>query len=174
MIVAAAIASALVLAGCGSKGTPAAGGTASTAVVAGQATTAATTKAKPTCDMAPASLVNSVLGTNVAAAAAQNLGAVVVCRYSPASGSGSVVVRVQTDMSATAFKEGRAISDANGMPTTDLPGFADQAYTNVLKAGTHVTNTVIALKGTTQLIVASPATFAAEMSLEDKLFAAFG
>jgi hypothetical protein len=57
------------------------------------------------------------------------------------------------------------------MQTTDLPGFADQAYTNVLKAGSHVTNTVVALKGTVQLLVASPATFAAEMSLEDQLFA---
>lgn len=125
---------------------------------------------KPTCDLAPAALVNSTLGTNVAAPQAQNLDRVVVCRYSPASGSGSVVVRIQTDMSQATFTASRKISDNTGMPTTDLPGFADLAYTSTLKAGSHTTNTVVALKGTVELIVASPASFTAEQSLETQLF----
>jgi hypothetical protein len=119
-------------------------------------------------------LVNSTLGTNVAAPEVQNLNTVVVCRYSPSSGTGSVVVRIQTDMSAATFVQSRALSDSNGIPTADLPGFADQAYTSVLKVGTHVTNTVVALKGTIEILVSSPASFDAEKALEEQLFAKLG
>jgi hypothetical protein len=127
--------------------------------------------ARPTCDLAPASLVNATLGTHVSDPEAQNLNKVVVCRYKPTSGTGSVVVRIQTDMSPQTFATSRSLSDTNGIPTSDLPGFQDNAYTSVLKAGSIVTNTLVALKGTVEILVSSPASFDAEKNLETQLFA---
>jgi hypothetical protein len=69
------------------------------------------------------------------------------------------------------FDQGRHISDTNNIPTSDLPGFQDVAYTSVLKAGSITTNTVVALKGTVQILVSSPASFEAEEALETQLFA---
>ena len=74
-------------------------------------------------------------------------------------------------MRTRSFTKARQTSDASGLPTADLPGFQDKAYTSVLKAGSHVTNTVVALKGTIQILVSSPATFEQEMALESQLFA---
>ena len=115
--------------------------------------------------------MNSALGTHVGDPQAQNLTKIVVCRYSPTTGTGSVVVRIQTDMSRTVFDQGRRTSDANNIPTADLPGFQDAAYTSVLKAGSIVTNTVVAIKGTVSILVSSPASFDAEKELESQLFA---
>jgi hypothetical protein len=163
------MAAAGVLSGCGDS-SPATGG-AGGSPAPGGSSRATEARVNPTCDLAPATLVNSVLGTQVGAPAAQELGVIVVCRYSPTSGSGAVVVRIQTDVSDELFTKTRQTSDANGLPTTDLPGFADKAYTSTLKAGSHVTNTVVALKGTVQILVSSPASFDAEKSLEEQLFA---
>jgi hypothetical protein len=153
------------LAGCGGSDTPAPGASG----VDGGTHTQAT--AKPSCDLAPASLINSTLGTHVGDPAVQDLNTVVVCRYSPTSGSGSVVLRMQTDMSVSVFNQGRALSDSNGLPTKDLPGFQDSAYTSFIKAGSIETNTVVALKGTVQILVSSPASIDAEKALETQLFA---
>jgi hypothetical protein len=126
----------------------------------------------PSCDLAPASLVNSALGTHVGNAQAQDLHTIVVCRYSPVGGgTGNVVIRIQTDMSRATFDQARQLSDANHIPTTDLPGFQDTAYTSVLSAGTITTNTVVALKGTVEILVSSGASFDAEKALETQLFA---
>ncbi len=153
-----------VLAGCGNASTPATTGTND-----GNSTPASAVNAS--CDLAPASLVNSVLGTHVGDPQAQNLTNIVVCRYSPTTGTGSVIVRIQTDMSRSVFDQGRRTSDANNLPTTDLPGFEDAAYTSVLQAGSITTNTVVALKGKVQILVSSAASLEAEKELETQIFA---
>ena len=160
---------AVLLTGCG-RGSASTNGTASgagTGTPTGQKQPSART---PSCDLAPASLVNATLGTHVSDPEVQNLTKVVVCRYKPSSGTGSVVVRIQTDMSAQTFATSRSLSDTNGIPTADLPGFQDNAYTSVLTAGSIVTNTVVALKGTVEILVSSPASFDAEKDLETQLF----
>lgn len=161
---------AALLAGCGpGGGTPS--GTNTPGSGGGTNTGGKPAAVKASCDLAPASMVNAALGTHVVDPQVQDLNTVVVCRYSPSSGTGSVVLRMQTDMSPTAFKQARGVSDANGIATSDLPGFADDAYTSVLKAGSIVTNTVVALKGTVEILVSSPASFEAEKALESQLFA---
>ncbi len=166
LIAAATVAAGALLAGCSSSsGNQNSGGPGGTA-----SRSAGASGAKASCDLAPASLVNSVLGTQVGDPEAQNLTTVTVCRYTSTDGTGSVVLRMQTDMSSTLFTQSRTVSDQNGLKTTDFPGFADQAFTSVLSVGTHTTNTLVALKGTISILVSSPATFDAERSLEDQLF----
>lgn len=124
------------------------------------------------CDLAPASLVNSALGTAVGNPQVQDNGnTIIVCTYPPATGIGTVLIRIQTDRSDGDFTAARAASDANGIPTKDLPGFEDKAYSSVLSAAGIVTNTVVALKGAVEILVSSPAPFAKEQALEEQIFA---
>lgn len=74
-------------------------------------------------------------------------GSVIGCTYPPASGTKSVILRFQTGSSAGSFTAGRDGYAANAMKTSDFPGFAEQAYTNVLSAGSITTNTLVARKG---------------------------
>ena len=132
------------------------------------------TAAAVSCAVAPASMVNAALGTNVGDPQEQLVGHGAVCRYAPVAGAkGNVIVRIQTDTTRALFDQGRATSDSSGLPTTNLPGFEDAAYTSTISAGSVTTNTVVALKGTVQILVSSPATFDKEKALEQQLFAAF-
>jgi hypothetical protein len=164
-LLAAVVAAGLALTGCASSASTGTSGSPSTA---GSLTPSHA--AKPSCDAAPAAMVNAALGTNVKEPTAQNLNTVVVCTYLPVSGSGAVILRIQTDMTNSTFKQARSVSDANGLPTTDLPGLGDQAYTSTLSAGSVVTNTVVALKGTVQILVSSPAKVDAEQAFVKQLF----
>jgi len=84
-------------------------------------------------------------------------GPVTICLYSDAAGS-SPLVRFQTGQSAAAYTSARARFDANGRPTTDLPGLGDAAYTS---AGNAVAApSVVVLKGTTELLVTSAGSLA--------------
>ena len=159
-----------VLTGCGggASGDTPAGDTTAGGTGGGPATVAA-----PSCKVAPASMVNAALGTNVGDPKEQLVGHGAVCNYTPVAGAkGSVIVRIQTDTTRALFDQGRATSNTNGLPTADLPGFQDAAYTSTISAGSVTTNTVVALKGTVQILVSSPATFDKEKTLEQQIFAA--
>jgi hypothetical protein len=161
---ASAIAVVGVLAGCGGGSNPSASGNSGN-----QNNPPA--KASLSCDLAPASLVNSTLGTSVGTPSAQTLDDVVVCTYSPTTGIGTVILRIQNDRSADDFTTARGQSDAQGIKTADLAGFEDKAYTSVLSAGSITTNTVVALKGTVEILVSSSASFDQEKALEQAIFA---
>jgi len=161
---AAALAVVGVLAGCG--GGSNSGNTGSS----GNTQNNPPAKAALNCDLAPASLVNSALGTNVGDPSAQTLTNIVVCTYHPTSGIGTVILRIQTDRDSAGFDTARGQSDAQGIKTTDLPGFEDKAYTSTISAASITTNTVVALKGTVEILVSSHASFDQEKSLEQQLF----
>jgi hypothetical protein len=95
---------------------------------------------------------------------------VVVCTYSPTSGIGTVILRIQTDRAPADFTTARGQSDAAGIKTTDLAGFEDKAYTSTISAAGITTNTVVALKGTVEILVSSSASFDQEKALETQLF----
>jgi hypothetical protein len=126
------------------------------------------------CDIAPASMVNAALGTHVGDPSSQSLDTtIVVCTYSPTSGVGTVIIRIQTDRANADFDTARAQSDSQGIKTSDLQGFEDKAYTSVISAASITTNTVVALKGTVEILVSSPASFDQEKALEQQLFSKF-
>jgi len=128
--------------------------------------------AAPTCDLAPASMVNAALGAHVGDPSSQSLdNTIVVCTYSPTSGIGTVIIRIQTDRTDADFTSARAASDTQGIKTSDLPGFEDKAYTSVISAASITTNTVVALKGTVEILVSSGASFDQEKALEQQIFA---
>ena len=126
------------------------------------------------CDLAPSSLIKSQLSLDVGTPSkTDDGGSVVVCTYPPAPGaSKTVIVRVDTDSSATQFKTTRDGYAPQNMQTTDFPGFGDEAYTNTISVSNLgiTTNTLVARKGKVELLVSSSASFEQEKSLEQKLF----
>jgi hypothetical protein len=126
------------------------------------------------CDLAPSSLIKSQLGLDVGTPSkTDNGGSVVVCTYPPAPGATkTVIVRFDTDSSATQFKTTRDGYAPQNMQTTDFPGFGDEAYTNTISVSNLgiTTNTLVARKGKVELLVSSSASFEQEKSLEQKLF----
>jgi hypothetical protein len=123
------------------------------------------------CDMAPTALVKQTLGVDVGAVQANENGSVLVCTYPPSPGAtGSVIVRFDTASGADQFKSARDAYATQNMQTQDYPGFGDEAYTNTLSAIGITTNTLVARKGSVEILISSPASFDQEKSLEQTLF----
>jgi hypothetical protein len=125
------------------------------------------------CDLAPAALVKQTLGVDVGPAQPNANGSVLVCTYLASPGAtGQVIVRFDTASGADQFKSARDAYATQNMQTQDYPGFGDEAYTNTLSAIGITTNTLVARKGSVEILISSPASFDQEKSLEQTLFAA--
>jgi ABC-type glycerol-3-phosphate transport system substrate-binding protein len=161
-LLAAAALAALVLAGCSDP--------SSTSSNGGGAAPGPAQAKQPTCASAPASLVNSVLGTHFTDPEEQTIEAVVVCTY---KGDHTMIVRVQTDTTADSFATEKQTFTASGQPTTDVAGFGDEAYSSSLSAAGITTNTLVTRKGSTEILVSSMLDLDQMKKLEEKLFTAF-
>ncbi|MFG2040438.1 hypothetical protein [Dactylosporangium sp. NPDC048998] len=152
-----------LLTGCGSSSdAPRASATDGAAA----ATDGAAGGGKKTCAIAPASLINSTLGITAGDPEEQDNGSVTVCTY-----SGTTIVRFDTATDAAAFATEKQTYAPHGMKTTDIPGFADEAYYATLSAVGITTNTVVARKGSIEVQISSKATVDQEKALAEKLFA---
>jgi hypothetical protein len=176
VIAVTAAASAALLAGCGggsaSSQPPVAQPSASTSAPAAAHGAGATAVS---CDLVPASLVNSVLGTDLGAATQSSAPDAIACQFKGAK-AGAVEIRIQTGDDAARFAAGRGTFEASGQPTKDYAGFADQAYTSTQKMplGLPDVNTLVARQGTVEILVAASASITAERSLEQQIFAKVG
>jgi hypothetical protein len=123
------------------------------------------------CDLAPATLVKQTLGVDVGPAQPNDNGSVLVCTYPPSPGAAAeVIVRFDTASGADQFKGARDAYATQNMQTQDYPGFGDEAYTNTISAIGITTNTLVARKGSVEILISSPASFDQEKSLEQTLF----
>jgi hypothetical protein len=121
--------------------------------------------------MAPATLVNTVLGSDVQPPKVINNGPVVGCTY-PSPTAFIVIVRFETDTDAATFARAKAGFTQNKLPVTDVVGFQDEAYSSTTGSGDHLVNTLVARKGSVEILVVAPATIDREKDLEGRLFAA--
>jgi hypothetical protein len=172
-ITAIAVAAVLVSA-CGNDAGSAPAGGNSPTMSSSNGGTGGGVPGKPSCALVPASLVNSVLGVSMGEPAETVNSVVMVCDYAPTSGNGGVTVRFQSNEDETGFALGRAGFKDSGQPTVDLPGFFDQAFSSTLGNGTLTVNTVVARKGTIEILVTSHAPIEKEKDLITKIFAALG
>jgi hypothetical protein len=171
-LAAALLAAPTVLAACSSSSSS---GTTTTAAKTG--TTGAGTgsgKVTPTalsCSLAPAPLVGSALGIPVGMPAPDTNGPVTVCTYMATSGGGQVIVRFQTGMTPSSFASNEAQFTANGETTTPVSGLGDEAYSSTTGggAGTPEVNTLVVLKGSTEVLVTAPTAPGAVRSLVEQL-----
>jgi hypothetical protein len=99
------------------------------------------------CSQIPSSKVQAMLGAPVGPPQVQKNGPVSVCTY------GGTLVRVETAVTSKQFQFGRKQFGIHGEPTKAVPGLGDAAYSSVIGAGGHATDTVVVLKGSTELLV---------------------
>jgi hypothetical protein len=149
---------ALVLAACGSSSVAAPGAASPTPSRA---------PAKPGCDLAPASTVKAHLGVQAAEPRATTNGPVTVCAYAVGGNENGVIVRFQTGFSHSAFLTGRDGFTQSGQPTADVAGVGDEAYSSALADF----NTLVARKGTVEILITAEASVDAERGLMLELLA---
>ncbi len=161
------LASAFLLAGCGNSGSS---GTSQSATP--PASPAAAGPSQVSCALVPAPLVNAALGTDLGAPSQSTGGNAVACQFKGAK-AGAVEIRIATGEAAAVFAAGRKAFDSSGQPTKTYAGFGDQAYTSTqhVPMGLPSLNTLVALKGSVELLVSSTASITAEKALEQQLFA---
>jgi hypothetical protein len=173
------LASAFLLAGCGSPGSS---GTAQSTTSAAASTAAASVPAasvpaaagatRLSCDLVPAALVNGALGTDLGAPSQSDAPNAVACQFKGAK-AGAAEIRIATGQTASAFAAERTTFDSSGQATKAYAGFGDQAFTSTQKMplGLPDVNTLVALKGSVEILVSSSATITAEQALEEQVFA---
>jgi hypothetical protein len=126
----------------------------------------------PNCATVSPQLIKSALGLAVPAPQATPNGSVLVCTYGQVGQGKQVIVRFQTGESMPAFAAARKQFDAHGEPTKTFAGLGLPAYSSVLGSGVYVNSTVVALKGSTELLVTAPAPLAKVAVLVKKALAA--
>jgi hypothetical protein len=168
------LASAFLLAGCGSAGSS---GTTQSTTSAAASSPAAGAPAgggstKLSCDLAPASLVNGALGTDLGAPSQSDGPNAVACQFKGAK-AGAVEIRIATGDTAASFAAQRSTFTSSGQATKDYAGFGDEAFTSTQKMplGLPDVNTLMARQGSVSILVSSTASIAAEKTLEEHLFA---
>ena len=110
------------------------------------------------CSLVTPAEVNAALGTSVGAPSTVVNGTVTVCTYKQSTGA--VIVRFDTASSAAKFAEARAGFGSHGETAVTASGFGDEAYTSTLGSGSYVTSTIVARKGSTELLITGPASVA--------------
>jgi hypothetical protein len=125
----------------------------------------------PSCATVSPQLIRSALGLSVPAPQATPNGSVLVCTYGKL-GQGQVIVRFQTGDSKPAFAAARKQFDTHGEPTKPFAGLGVPAYSSVIGSGAYLNSTVVALKGSTELLVTAPAPLARVAALVKKTLAA--
>ncbi len=110
------------------------------------------------------------LGMDLVAGDVQDLTNVKVCHYTPAPGAkGNAIVRFQGDSSATAFAAAKQIFKNSGQTATDEPGVGDEAYSSSLSALNITTNTIVARKGSLEVLITCQAPLDKEKAFANKL-----
>jgi len=119
-------------------------------------------------------MVNAALGTDLGSPQQTLNNDQTVCRFQGPQ-AGEVIVQFQIGEDTNTFAAGRMQFDNNnlGDPTSNYPHFADEAYYETLGIGALATNTLVARRGSIEILVSSQASLRAEQKLEQQLFTKF-
>jgi len=152
----------LGVAGCGSSGTSSTSSGSSTGSPGGASPSGTATSANISCSLAPASEVSSSLGVNVTFLTTTNNSPVTLCSY-----SGGALVRFQTGENASGFALGKSGFGQHGETVADVSGLGDAAYSSSIGG----VNTLVALKGSVEILITSSASLSNEQVLMRGLLA---
>lgn len=133
------------------------------------------TSAAPSCDAVSPAAVRSALGLEVGPAARSGADGTAVCTFTTTEPTPrTIIVRMQRGVDAQAFAATRDGFTSTGQQAQDLPGFFDAAFTSVLVAQKISTTTLVALRGTDEVLVTSPGTVEQERALVTAVLATLG
>ena len=126
----------------------------------------------PSCATVSPQLIKTTLGIAVPAPQATPNGSVLVCTFGQTGQSKQVIVRFESGESKPAFAASRKQFDAHGEPTKVFAGLGVPAYSSVIGSGAYLNSTVVALKGSTELLATAPAPLSKVAVLVKKTLAA--
>jgi hypothetical protein len=155
-------ASSLLIAGCGGgspTGSPSGGPTSGQPSLSPTPTPAGVSVG---CALAPASEVSAALGISASNPITTTNSTVTICTY-----PGGALIRFQTGETAANFAVGKAGFGQHGESVSDVSGLGDAAYSSSLAS----TNTLVALKGSIEILISSSASLAKERVLMQELLA---
>jgi hypothetical protein len=166
------LASVFLLAGCGNSGSSGVSQSTTSPASSAAGSPAAAGQSQVSCDLVPATLVNTALGTDLGPPSQTTGGNAIACQFKGAK-AGTVEIRIATGETAAAFTAERKTFDSSGQSTKTYVDFGNQAYTSTQKMplGMPSVNTLVTLKGSVELLVSSTASITSEDALEQKLFA---
>ena len=173
------VAAAALLAGCGSAASSSsssapAGSQSGSAAAAAPASQAAGGTTAVSCSLAPSDLVSSALGvTGLTALTETASGGGAACVY---SATGNIVSLSMFSDATTAKMTTEQQTMAKTEQVKAYPGLGDEAFTGTLSAGKTLpsSNTLVARKGSVEIMIVSTASVAAEKSLAEQLFTKIG
>jgi hypothetical protein len=110
------------------------------------------------CTVATSALVSEKLGFTLAGPNVDRGPTATVCTYdNPSVQSEAATIQVQTKATAESFARGREGFASHGEPVTTVPGLGDEAYSASLKVATITNTTLVARKGTIEVLITTTA-----------------
>lgn len=104
------------------------------------------------CGKVSAAEINSSLGITVGTTKVTTVGSSTTCTYSHST----MIVKISGGFSAASFAADRKSFDSHGEPTKTVTGLGSGAFSSTIGAGTYATNTIVVLKGSTELLITAP------------------
>jgi hypothetical protein len=114
--------------------------------------------AGPPCTVATAALVGSKLGFSLTGPNLDRGPAATICTYdNPSNRAQSATVQITSGATPAGFAQTRNGFAGHGETVTDLPGLGDQAYSATLSMANVTNTTLVARKGSTEVLVTTTA-----------------
>ena len=112
----------------------------------------------PPCTVATAALVSAKLGFVLTGPNVDREPGATICTYdNPSNQAQSATVQLQYQVTAAAFATERNGFSSHGETTTDVPGLGEEAYAASLTIASVTNSTLVARKGTQEVLITSTA-----------------
>jgi len=160
--------SAVVAGGCGAGSKAASHGTAETtgsprvtvpsALDPSASPSTAAAVPGPQCTVATAALVSAKLGFTLTGPNLDHGPAATICTYdSPSNQSQSATVQITTGATPASFAKGRTGFAGHGETVSDIAGLGDQAFSATLSMANVTNTTLVARKGSNEVLITTTA-----------------
>ena len=114
--------------------------------------------AGPPCTVATAALVSSKLGFSLTGPNLDRGPAATICTYdNPSDRAQSATVQITSGATPAGFAQTRKGFAGHGESVTDIPGLGDEAYSATLTMANVTNTTLVARKGSTEVLVTTTA-----------------
>ena len=114
--------------------------------------------AGPACTVATAALVGAKLGFGLTGPNVDRGPAATICTYdNPANRAQSATVQITTGATAAGFAQTRGGFATHGETVSDVAGLGDEAYSATLSVANVTNTTLVARKGSTEVLITTTA-----------------
>jgi hypothetical protein len=101
------------------------------------------------CSKVSATEIKKALGITVGTTKVTTVGSSTTCTYTHST----MTVKISAGFSSASFTTDRKSFDSHGEPTKTVSGLGSSAFSSTIGSGSYATNTVVVLKGSTELLI---------------------